>query len=529
MLVFIILYGVIALPSPPVVRSVLLCACLGFGVLQRRSTDPLQLLALSILAMLVFHPLDLFNAGFQLSFGTVLGLMLFAEPVLKLWPGPDFDEKLARAMQKPGRFSIMTHKLGQMTRATVTAGLVAWVVSMPLIALHFEQLNPWALLASIVLAPFVFVALIGGFAKVILTMLWPSLAGVWAGMAIRPVAGMRHVVDWLATFPGADIPLPAPPVWMVLLFYALLLLNLVPWKSRVTRWAVGLAAVAGCLTLAILPLRGGLAVVRARSGEMKVTLLSIGAGQCAVVEPPGADAVVIDAGSMAQTDLLHKTLGPFLRHEGRRDIREVFISHANYDHFSAVAEISQAYDVHDIFVAPQFRRQSSGNAPAEVLLQTLDQLDRPPKEVSIGRSFNLGGGATMEVLWPPADSTFDANNTSLVMRLTFAGRSVLFTGDIQGAAERELLAQPDKIKSDVLIGPHHGSRESTTLTFINAVAPAEILCSNDRSLSVKQKEFDREMQGRVVYRTHTSGAVTIHISKEGQVSIEPYLQEGRKR
>ncbi len=50
---FVLLYGVVALPSPPVVRSVLLCAAFGFGLVSRRSVDALQLLAACVLAMLI--------------------------------------------------------------------------------------------------------------------------------------------------------------------------------------------------------------------------------------------------------------------------------------------------------------------------------------------------------------------------------------------------------------------------------------------------------------------------------------------
>jgi hypothetical protein len=50
-----------------------------------------------------------------------------------------------------------------------------------------------------------------------------------------------------------------------------------------------------------------------------------------------------------------------------------------------------------------------------------------------------------------------------------------------------------------------------------------IVCSNDRTLSMKQREFDQEMKGKTVYRTHLSGAITIRISRDGAVSIETYL------
>jgi competence protein ComEC len=525
-LALVILYGIVALPSPPVVRSILLCIAFSLGILGRKSVDALQLLAMSVIAMLVYHPMDLFNAGFQLSFGTVLGLLLLTRPLLATWRHNDIDQQIAFAMQRPGRFSLLWMQIKSAARVTLAAAVVAWLVSMPLIALYFEQLNPWAILASIVLAPFVFVALIGGFAKIFLTFLFPSLASIWAGAAALPIAGMRHMVDWLATFPGADVPFPSPTIGMVLLYYVLLVMAI---RMRLPMRIVGgftrSGAFAGCLAVAILPMRRGFENVRTHAGDLKVTLLSIGAGQCCAVEPPGAQAVMIDAGSDSISDVLHKAVGPFLRHEGRRNVGSVFISHANYDHFSAVADIASAYDVNEIYVSPQFRPQSVGNLPAEHMLQALDAMDRAPRLISTGQSIDLGGSAKLDVLWPPPDCPLDANNCGQVLKLTFAGRTVLFTADVQIPAEKELLLKSAALlKADVLVAPHHGSYETSTDAFVSAIEPQCIVCSNDRTLSGKQRDFDRAMRNRVVYRTHTSGAITIRITPQGVLSVEPYLK-----
>ena len=83
-MVAVIIYGCLALPSPPVWRSVILCASFALGMIAGRATDAIQLLAVSVIAMLVYQPLDLYNAGFQLSFGTVLGLMVLTARVAPL-------------------------------------------------------------------------------------------------------------------------------------------------------------------------------------------------------------------------------------------------------------------------------------------------------------------------------------------------------------------------------------------------------------------------------------------------------------
>jgi competence protein ComEC len=527
---FVILYGVAALPSPPVVRSVLLCVAFGIGVAGGRSVDAAQLLALSVLAMLVYHPLDLYNAGFQLSFGTVLGLILFTEPVLKALRRDDPDLVVARALgPKPGRLRLAWEWFNRELTVALAAGLVAWFVSMPLIAWHFEQLNPWAVIAGIILAPIVFAALVAGLFKVVLTLLWPGAASVWASAAAAPVVLMRHTVDRLAKLPWGDVPVPVPRWWLVVAFYALLLLMLWPCRHAGLRWCFRIGRVAACGAMVFLPFHaGGFALPGVGgAGQTRVTLLAVGAGQCAVVQPPSGRVVLIDAGSTSLSDLVPKCLGPFLRHERCTSVDSIFLSHSNYDHFGAAAEVAEAYGVREVLTADSFVRESAGNASAEALLESLGRLHRPPRLLAPGERIPLGRDTAIEILWPPADPdrALGANDSSLVVRLTHAGRSILFTGDIEAAAMRELMKDPQRLKSDVLVAPHHGSSETTSAGFLEAVHPSTVLSSNDRSLSGKQRRFDRVAEARAVplLRTNRCGAITVTFNADGTFEAVPFL------
>jgi competence protein ComEC len=532
MTLFVVLYGVVALPSPPVVRSVLLCVAFGVGIACRRSVDALQLLSLSVLAMLVYHPLDLYNAGFQLSFGTVLGLILLTEPMLKAMRRSDPDVEIARALgPKPSATRAAWEWMNRGLTTAIAAGVVAWLVSFPLIAFHFEQLNPWAIAAGIILAPIVFAALVCGLLKVVLTLLWPGAAALWASVAALPVAGMRHTVDWLAALPWGDVPVPPPSILLIAVFYLLLIPMLWPCRQAGLRWCLRSGRAAMFPVILLLPTQVGFTVRSAGPGVTRVTLLSVGAGQCVVIEPPSGRVVLIDAGSTHLSDLVPKCLGPFLRHRGRTGVDTVVLSHTNYDHYSAAEEVVQAYGVREVLTSALFRRDAAGTPSAERLLASLRELHRPPRLVQPGQRIPLGQETALEILWPPADATSapDANDASLVVRLTHAGRSVLFTGDIEELAMRELLKDPARLRSDVLVAAHHGSSEPATAEFIAAVSPTTILSSNDRSLSGKQRRFDRlvaELQLPLL-RTSRCGAVTITLESDGAVEVQPFLKPAK--
>lgn len=525
-LLFVVVYGAAALPSPPVIRSVLLCAAFSIGLLGRRSVDALQLLAVSVIAMLVYHPLDLFNAGFQLSFGTVLGLILFTKPLAEWILPPDPDVAVLRSFHI---LSAQRQAFEWVKRWVVTilsASAVAWIVSAPLIAFHFEQLNPWAIPGSILLAPFVFAALIGGFLKVLLSAAIPLFNPAWATLATLPMEAMRDVVQLLSRLPRSDVPLPQPPLWAVVGFYLLLLLWRLPIaRPRLRRgWRAGGIVGMGCLVA--VSLAGGFRApdpVQPRVDEVSLTVLAVGAGQCVVVAPPRGPLVLIDAGSGTLRDPLRKCIAPFVRHVGRSSVGRIILTHGDYDHISAVAEIVQAYGVNEVMTGPHFARHADGNGPAEGLLRFLDQTDRTVLELVPGNRINLGGGASLDVLWPPRENGgLSSNDSGLVLKLSYAGRTILLPADIQVDAQRALLAGSPHLRADVLVSPHHGSGEETTAEFVRAVDPSIIISSNDRTLTMKQLDFEWMIPGRRHYRTHRDGSVTVRIDRAGTMTVHTY-------
>ncbi|MGD0388937.1 MAG: hypothetical protein ABSC42_08285, partial [Tepidisphaeraceae bacterium] len=167
-----------------------------------------------------------------------------------------------------------------------------------------------------------------------------------------------------------------------------------------------------------------------------------------------------------------------------------------------------------------------GDAAAEALLRTLDRAGRPPTIIHRGDHLDLGNGASIDVLWPPVDCDMNSNNCGLVLKLSFAGETVLFPADIQEPPERELLKHPEQLRADVLVAPHHGSAEITTGDFIRAVHPRYILASNAAKLTHKQKVFDIVAEDYPVYRTSRCGAIDLTIEPSGEIEIQTFLGVG---
>lgn len=522
-LIFVTIYGVVALPSPPVIRSIFLCVSIVAGVMLRRKADAIQILAVSVLAMLACQPLDLFNAGFQLSFGTVLGLMILSRRFMPIFEDVDAQIAITARYGKPDPHMVMMHGARRWLLSGIVAGVIAWLCSMPLIAYHFEQLNPWAVIASLLLAPVVVVALIAGFLKIILTAIIPGGAGIWATIAAAPIALMRHGVDWLAHIPGSDVPFPSKSISLILVYYALLALCLLPIVAPKLKRAFSYSPILAVLLFVILPLTGG-AAARLGDGSLRINVLAVGAGQCCVIELPDGKIILFDAGSATLTDPVRKCIAPFLRTRGRGSVDEIWLSHGDYDHVSAAAELIRDYGVDRVVVSSEFERHTVETPTDESLMETIRERHVPITQLHRGDDVDLAKGVTVDVLWPPAGSISTSNNSGLVLKLTYARRTILFPADIQQPPEAALLRDAHQLHCDVLLAPHHGSTEATTAAFVAAADPLYVISSNDRTLTQKQRVFEKLIGERTLLRTNRCGAITIQIDKNGGLSVVPFVQ-----
>lgn len=481
-LLFAICYAAMTRVSPPVVRSVLLCAAVSMAVLFRRNTDPLQCLSLAAIAMLLYNPLDLFSPGFQLSFGAVAGLMFFTRPLTRWFLTFEHPhDRMARLIMPPTGPRAAWHWLKAASITMFAAGFVAHAVSLPLIAIHFGQLNPFAVPASIIMAPIVGLSLILALLKTILCLVIPSLGTTLALPATFLAAIMRHSVAMLAHLPGAQYSLGDIPLWLIAPYAALSLLPMLPLAR--SRWfaAAPLLAVA---VFAFAP-----AFAPAPADRLDITLLSVGNGACALVTTPDGRHVMVDCGAPRGNDLFSRTIEPYLRLRRVQSLDALLVTHNDLDHRSALPQVVGQY------------------APKVYL------------PLSAGHMPDLGNDVSWEVLAPPALTSLDGNDASGVIRLTFAGRRILFTGDIQQEGIQSLLRCVPDLKTDILIAPHHGSAEEATAALLRATSPSQVVASSSSRLAGTQRRFDQLVPPDRLFRTGKTGALRITISRDGQIQF----------
>ena len=222
-----------------------------------------------------------------------------------------------------------------------------------------------------------------------------------------------------------------------------------------------------------------------RSGspnELRVTHLDVGQGDAALVDLPQGALMIVDGGGFvgSPVDPGERVLLPVLRSRRRAQIDVMVLSHPHPDHYGGLLAVARALPVKELWDTGQGRSHGPHSKYAQLLqaVRLRGGIVRRPEELCGQQERS---GVLIDVLGPCPGVNPDvgANDNSLVLRLTWGGRSVLFTGDAEGHQEAELVVRNrDLLRANHLKIGHHGSKTSTSHEFLAAVGPETAIISS---------------------------------------------------
>jgi len=539
MVVAILLYVCVAEPRPPILRAtvmgLLFCAALWMG----RARAHLNWLSAAAILLIVIDPQTVFDVGFQLSFAAVLAVAYLAPAIMNALralthvvtvhflgdPYAKLDASLADAAARDrGNTSPSLRKTlrrwGGGLLMALAVSVAAWLVALPIVVLNFHALQPWGPVSTVLVFPLMSLVMVLGLAKVLLasvSQIADSALGAVLGVLDR---WLIDLVEALSKLPGSGTTIATPPWWVVSIYYVTIMALVV--RFRVSRR--GEAAPIGpwrtwTLIASLLGLGIGVAAWTRSTqlrDELTVTALSVGRGSATVLELPDGRAILYDAGSSFASDPATAAIIPFLCHQGVSHLDRLFVSHPNLDHFSGVPTVLARIPTGPVILNDCFEGMSKPRSASAYLLHLLDEQPHPVEVLDAARRKWKEGEVEFEVLWPDAtcDPTLSANDASTVLRVRYAGHSILFTGDIEKRAQQELLKRGD-LHADVLFLPHHGSVEPTTKAFIEAVRPTVAVRSSSERTADTVNGLERLLGDIPVYNTAELGAIEVTLRRDG--------------
>lgn len=441
-------FVVLAGPEPSVLRAAVMGGVGLLALAAGRQQAALPALAVSVIVLLLHEPSMATSLGFVLSVLATAALILVASRWTRFMAGRGVPRVIAEALAVPAAAHLAT--------APVIAGMSGTV---SLVAIG----------ANLVVAPVVAPATVLGLLAAVVAGPCPWLAEFLVRLAGPELSWMVTVGRHAAAMPGGTVDWPAG--WWGGVLLALLVVATVVVLRRKQLRTLAIAVVAGLLVV-IVPVRvltpgwppSGWSAVACDVGQGDAVVL-------ATAEP--GRAVLVDTGP--DPGAVAGCLGRL----GVSRIPLVILSHLHADHIGGLAAVLDEHAVGAVAVG-------SARLPGWAWRQVQSAAERgrvPLLWLSIGQRLDWPG-LSIEVLGPrvvdtreEGDATgTEINNGSLVLRATTHSGRMLLTGDVELAAQADLLDSHVDLRAEVLKVPHHGSRY-TAPEFLDAVRPRVALIS----------------------------------------------------
>lgn len=474
-LTVLVAYMLLAVPQPPLLRSAIMAGAACLAVILHRPASTLNALAAAGILLLAFDPLQLFQAGFQLSFATVAGLILLYRPIQAALFGRYLRRRGLRVYRDQQRFRRwLSHGLADFFIGVVCVSLAASLTSMPLVAYHFGLFSPYAPLLSILLLPLVTAVLVPGYISLALALAMPNLSHAVGELAAWSAGAMEWAARVADLLPGSSLEIRPVPAWWVALFYLVIALVAL---HRILPWGRAFATVAGSAWITATVFTQ---LPAAAPKDAELNILAVGYGQCAVLRSPGGGTYLFDAGTRSGFDLYEQTLHPFLRSCRAPQASAMFLSHANSDHYSGAIALAKLGRLKTLYISRRFASADDAEGPARQLLRLLGDEGVHIVYLHAGDKVDLDRRTRVEVLWPPEGEhpELSENDAALVLRIVCDGSSVLLPADIEAATQGALLQSGRDLRANCLMLPHHGTFTKALPTFVAAVSPRTLFASS---------------------------------------------------
>ena len=486
-MLFIFLFAVMTGLSPSVLRAVFMQSLFLLAPVLRRESDGITSISFALLILLLCNPFAVSSVGLQLSFLAMLGIILVT-PRSLTW----FERKCPFSGQAAmGVYRFIT--------VSISSSLGATIFTAPVCAYYFGSisvLSPVTNLLVLWIVPFCFV---GGFLLVVFATVLPFSAGVFSLFVEACVAFIFRVSQWVCGFSFAAVYLP---------------------QNLMVLWFCGVYAVIGLLFLfrknglyrplvPILTAAVGLFMLyswnaRQYDSGLTISAIDVGQGQCIAIFDDDI-TFMSDCGGDYDAG---ETAAQWLYSHGRNQIDLLTLSHFDEDHVNGVRELMLQIPVKEIMYC--------GNSITKEQLPIFEEIKNQAelhgtRITIVNRTNDISLNSLRLRVFA---SEGGGDNDGLIVFLQSGSYKLLIMGDADFDAEKRVMNQTLVQEIDCLVVGHHGSKYSTSSSFLERISPdTAIISSGYNSYGHPSQEvIDRLTEKNVViYRTDQLGSIEIKV------------------
>ena len=498
----IVFYCFVAGSSPPVVRATVIFIISSLGYIINRESDILNSMSGAAFLILLVNPLELFDPSFQLSFGSVISIVLFAPRIEKI-----FSRERTNYFTK-----------------SISVSAAASLGVFPIVAKYFNIVSPISIIANLIIVPALLVITVVSF-------VFLPLYFIGAYFCLPPLGVLLSFLTWLsfnvnhvlAGIPASYIRIPAPSAILILIYYTAL--SLIMFTRRKDALLVPI--------LLVITVMVWIGNFDPSSRLLRITFIDVGKGDSILIQFPGKGTMLIDGGSggiEGTVDMGKAVVGPFLWNHGVRKLDAVAVTHLHEDHLGGLIYVlnnfnvgcvidNGAYLVGDRTLYDKYRGIIKRRKIRRIILNEPDGLT------------GFGAVKVLALNPPKSEEIEDSNDNSIVLKIIYRNFSALMCADVTSKNMRHMIENSEILKSDIIKIPHHGGslgQGRDVELFLNLVdAKASIISVNRRYRFLKSSKDTRkiiEASGSVNYETNICGAIRV-ISDGTRFKVEEFCHK----
>ncbi len=475
-LLILFAYAVLTGFSLSMMRAVIMIALYLFSLMIHRPYDLLSATCATAFFFLLYQPWYLFSLGFQLSFWAMVGICLL-QGYLK-----DVQRRFFRLI-----FFLL--------------GIQFWMA--PVIVYYFHYFSPVAPVTNALMGSLVPLFLMMGLLSFAFFLVFPPSGPFW-GMALNTMGELfLFLNEKIYVLSGGSLDMKEPSPGALFLFYGFLLL-LFSEGGRILQWRKKRMLQSGLLLVII---GSGIffhVLLKDPLADYEVIFVDVGQGSSTYIESPEGKTFFIDGGGNGNYDVGKTVLVPFLEERGTFSVDMAIVTHLDQDHYGGLKSLCQKEKVNYLGVSPYCGKD------LKTLAKECDLKPNQVVQVKKGDVLYKEKDFSIEVIGPLRENQ-EGNEGSLVLIITHRGQKILIGGDIGKETEKELTrVYGDLLEATLLVVPHHGSKNSSSTNFIEAVNPLFCVVQVGKNTygHPNQETIEKYRERDImVYRTDTMGAI----------------------
>ncbi|WP_299087728.1 DNA internalization-related competence protein ComEC/Rec2 [uncultured Metabacillus sp.] len=501
LIVLLPVYMILTGASPSVVRASFMVVLYLLIKLCKKQISSLDVISFTYLVLLIINPYYLFQAGFQLSYAVSFGLLL--------------------------SLGIVEHFNNVLAKLTVVSA-IAQLCSMPILLHHFYEISLISLPMNMLFVPlYSFIILPLSILATSMAAIFP-LIGVHIIQIFSEMLLVTHKIVLFAsslsisTFVTGRPALPITCALVVAIFYLVYQFEIYKRIKLLLRPALFLALV--------LLIQVGLPYLNPYG---KVIMIDVGQGDSIFIHLPFKKGTfLIDTGGRItfpkekweetsdSFTIAEDVTIPYLKSIGITKVDALFLTHGDTDHIGEAIPIMEGIKVEELIIPKGFVREEL----EQKVIETAENKRTEIKAVKAGDTILFHDFSFYVVA--PITLTASKNDDSLVLWTELGGLSWLFTGDAEMGSEEKMISKFPGLRADVLKVGHHGSKGSTSDSFLDSILPSIALVSagyNNRYQHPHSEVVDKlSSRGIPLLRTDLDGAILYNFKgKTGTFSTHP--------